>query len=175
MTKYAGSTAVVIVAAPEIRLAIAKRLVEGGARVILTAATADQRTAAAAELGSAARVVAPAGIAAGPGDEYIDLAFTDAVTDAEPLLPRLRDGGAVVLTTSTSAAAVRALAAALTSRGIRVNAVTPLRSRGRAEEVARVALFLATEATCTTGAHIPVDGGFDRRRPPSQENRSTLR
>ena len=163
MTKYKGTRAAVIVAARDISLAIAKRLVEGGASVVLTAGTEDERVDASAEVGSAARVVVPADIAAGLGGADVDLVFADAVADAKPLLPQLRDGGAIVLTTPTSAARVQALATELTSRGIRVNAVAPLGSRGCAEEVASVALFLATEATCTTGAHVPVDGGLSHR------------
>jgi NAD(P)-dependent dehydrogenase (short-subunit alcohol dehydrogenase family) len=173
MAKYASTTAAVIVAADDIGLAIAKRLVEGGARVVLTADTADRRALARAELGSAARVVAPDDL----GDEDVDIAFADAVADATRLLPRLRDGGAVVLTTPASAAGVETLAAALAVRNIRVNAVAPgciaggdatslpaLGRLGSAEEVARAALFLATEATFTTGARIPVDGGGSHRK-----------
>ena len=38
---------------------------------------------------------------------------------------------------------------------------TPLRRMGRPEEIARVALFLASdEASYMTGAHVPVDGGI---------------
>ncbi|MCU1681763.1 MAG: Short-chain dehydrogenase/reductase [Amycolatopsis sp.] len=176
MTKYARTRAAVIGEADDISLAIAKRLVEGGAKVLLTADTADKRAYAAAELGSAAHVFPPAEIPARLGDDGLDLVFADAVADARPLLPRLRDGGAIVFTTPASAAGVEALAAELADRSIRVNAVAPgciapggattqlppLGRLGSAEEVARVALFLATEATFTTGARIPVDGGLGR-------------
>jgi NAD(P)-dependent dehydrogenase (short-subunit alcohol dehydrogenase family) len=101
MTKYASTTAAVIGAADDIGLAIAKRLVEGGARVVLTADTADRRA-----------------LARGPGC----IAGGDAAS--LPALGRL----------------------------------------GSAEEVARAALFLATEATFTTGARIPVDGGGSHRK-----------
>ncbi|WP_410535108.1 SDR family oxidoreductase [Streptomyces sp. KL2] len=98
--------------------------------------------------------------------------FADAVATARPLLPYLRDGGRVVLTTP---AAVHELAAELASRGIRVNAVAPSRIEasvdgnaplpplgrlGSTEEVARAALFPATDATFTTGVRLPVDGGL---------------
>lgn len=163
MTKYAGTRAAVDVAAGEISLAIAKRLAEGGARVVLTAATEAARADARAEVGSAALVVASADLAAALGGEGLNLVFADVLAETSPLLDRLLDGGSVVLTTPTSAEAVRALTAVMAERGVRVNAVAPFDSRGCAEEVARVALFLATEATCTTGAHIPVDGGLSSR------------
>ncbi|GAB1336674.1 SDR family oxidoreductase [Streptomyces sp. E-15] len=179
MTKYAGRTAVVVGEATEIGLAVAKRLVEGGARVVLAARTTEERDRVRAELGSTAAVVAPSGVAdclASGGT--VDLLFADVVDTARPLLPRLGDGGAVVLMTpASSPAAVHALAAELVRRGIRVNAVAPgcieapgghgaplppLGRLGAAEEVARAALFLATDATFTTGVRFPVDGGLSR-------------
>lgn len=132
MTRYAGRRAVVVDQANGIGLAIAKRLVEGGAEVLLTAGTAQERAYASAELGSAARVVAPDAVesALGPvdgnGPGGVDLVFADAVPTARPLLPHLDDGGAVVLTAAApTPASVRTLAAELVSRGIRVNAVAP--------------------------------------------------
>ncbi len=98
--------------------------------------TEAKRADARAEVGSAARVVAPADLDSGLGAEGIDFLFADAVDGTSPLLPRLLDGGAVVLTTPTSAESVLALATAMTERGIRVNAVAPLDSRGCAGEVA---------------------------------------
>lgn len=40
------------------------------------------------------------------------------------------------------------------------DAITPMRRHGSAEEVARAVLFLAFEATFTTGARLTVDGGL---------------
>ncbi|MEW2066462.1 SDR family oxidoreductase [Streptomyces sp. NPDC007346] len=205
MTKYARRKALVVGAATGIGLAIAKRLVEGGASVVLTARTDAERTHAVAELGSAAHVVGPSDVASAlaprsatgsgqegaprPGhagaagdwhevapDSGVDLLFADAIPTARPLLPYVKDGGAIVLTASTPCPdAVQALAAELAFRGVRVNAVAPgcieapgsgavplppLGRLGAAEEVARAALFLATEATFTTGARLPVDGGL---------------
>ncbi|MGY1456525.1 SDR family oxidoreductase [Streptomyces sp. SS8] len=174
MTRYAGRRAVVVGQATGIDLAIAKRLVEGGAEVLLTARTPRERAYASAELGSAARVVPPSAVEHGPwpAGQGVDFVFADAVATARPLLPYLRDGGGVVLTTPS---AVHELAAELASRGIRVNAVAPscieasadctaplppLGRLGSAEEVARAALFLATDATFTTGVRLPVDGGL---------------
>ncbi|MFK0143536.1 SDR family oxidoreductase [Streptomyces griseus] len=186
MTKYARRKALVAGEATGIGLAIAKRLVEGGATVLLTARTEEERVHAVAELGSGARVVTPsavsAALAGGGGSDFpaggVDLLFADAIPTARPLLPHLADGGSIVLTAPTPCPdAVRALAAELASRGIRVNAVAPgciespgsaavplppLGRLGAAEEVARAALFLATEATFTTGARLPVDGGLGR-------------
>ncbi|MFD9542515.1 SDR family oxidoreductase [Streptomyces sp. NPDC060022] len=177
MTKYASRKALVVGEDTGIGLAIAKRLVEGGATVLLTARTAQDRVHAGSELGSAARVLAPEAVEAGLGpDGDIDLLFADAVPTVLPLLRHLGDGGAIVLTApAPSPVAVTALAAELVSRGIRVNAVAPgciaapgagaaplppMGRLGAAEEVARAALFLATEATFTTGARLPVDGGL---------------
>ncbi|MFF5832029.1 SDR family oxidoreductase [Streptomyces bacillaris] len=205
MTKYARRRAVVVGEATGIGLAIAKRLVEGGASVLLAARTAEARAHAVTELGSAARVVIPSAVEealAGGGatrpdtdtrtgtgtgadtvartdtSPRVDLLFADAIPSARPLLPYVEDGGAIVLTSPTPCPdAVRALAAELAARGIRVNAVAPgcieapgsgavplppLGRLGAAEEVARAALFLATEATFTTGARLPVDGGLGR-------------
>lgn len=127
MTKYASRKALVVGEDTGIGLAIAKRLVEGGATVLLTARTAQDRVHAGSELGSAARVLAPDAVEAGLGpDGGIDLLFADAVPTVLPLLRHLGDGGAIVLTApAPSPVAVTALAAELVSRGIRVNAVAP--------------------------------------------------
>ncbi|MGW9495062.1 SDR family oxidoreductase [Streptomyces prasinus] len=187
MTRYARCRALVSADATGtgIGLAIAKRLVEGGATVLLTVRGSGERAHAAAELGSAARVVTPSAVEAalareGPTGvrDGVDLLFADTVPTARPLLPHLEEGGAIVLTAASPCPdAVRALAVELASRGIRVNAVAPgcieapgsgalplppLGRLGAAEEVARAALFLATEATFTTGVRFPVDGGLGR-------------
>lgn len=185
MTRYAGLRAVVLGRADGIGLAVAKRLVEGGARVVLAVRGAGERAEAAAELGSAARVVVHGETGQDPGyglgaDGGVDVVFADTASGVRPLLPYLTGGGAVVLTSAEPApAALAELADELASRGIRVNAVAPgcietpaadaplppLGRLGSAEEVARAALFLATEATFTTGARLPVDGGLHRPEP----------
>jgi NAD(P)-dependent dehydrogenase (short-subunit alcohol dehydrogenase family) len=38
------------------------------------------------------------------------------------------------------------------------NEITPMKRHGSADEVARAALFLAFDATFTTGVELPVDG-----------------
>lgn len=43
---------------------------------------------------------------------------------------------------------------------------TPMKRHGKAEEVARAVLFLAFEATYTTGAELPVDGGLSQVDAP---------
>jgi NAD(P)-dependent dehydrogenase (short-subunit alcohol dehydrogenase family) len=45
------------------------------------------------------------------------------------------------------------------------NQMTPLQRMGTVEEVARAALFLAFDATFTTAAELPVDGGFAQGIP----------
>ncbi|HEY8508038.1 MAG TPA: SDR family oxidoreductase [Steroidobacteraceae bacterium] len=130
------------------------------------------------------------------------------------LSPSIRDGGAIVMTSSvadeggepgmivysaTKAALislVSGFAAELLPRGIRVNAVspgfidtptagvagmseeerrafhetgnavTPMRRHGTVEEVARAVLFLAFEATFTTGTKLAVDGGLGQKISP---------
>jgi NAD(P)-dependent dehydrogenase (short-subunit alcohol dehydrogenase family) len=124
------------------------------------------------------------------------------------LAPLIRDGGAIVFTSSiadesgtggmavysASKAALRSFAkvfaAELLPRRIRVNviapgfietptmgvagataeeraafmrigdAITPMKRHGTPDEVARAVLFLAFDATFTTGARLPVDGGL---------------
>ncbi len=125
----------------------------------------------------------------------------------QSLLPRLKAGGAIVLTTMTPSTATptmgvysatkaalgaygTVLAAELLPRNIRVNmlapgfsdtptlgfaglsesqraelhaigdAVTPMRRHGRMDEIARAALFLAFDATFSTGIELAVDGGL---------------
>jgi NAD(P)-dependent dehydrogenase (short-subunit alcohol dehydrogenase family) len=141
-------------------------------------------------------------------DRTFDVNTKGAFFTTQRLVPLVRDGGAIVFTTSVadetghpgmsvysaSKAAVRSfarvLAAELLPRRIRVtsvspgfiktptmgvpgasreeldafeklgNEVTPLRRIGSVEEVARAVLFLAFDATFTTGIELAVDGGL---------------
>lgn len=141
-------------------------------------------------------------------DRTFDVNTKGAFFTAQNLAPLIRDGGALVFTTSIAngsgtpgmsvysgaKAAVRAfakvMAAELLPRGIRVNAVspgfidtptmgvaeataadleafrrigdavTPMKRHGTVEEVARAVLFLAFDATFTTGVELTVDGGL---------------
>ncbi|MDA0178992.1 SDR family oxidoreductase [Solirubrobacter phytolaccae] len=141
-------------------------------------------------------------------DRTFDVNTKGAFFAVQALAPLVRDGGAIVFTSSVAdqggspamivygaaKAAARSLvagfAAALLPRGIRVNAVspgfidtpsygiegisdddraafhavgdaiTPMGRHGTAEEVARAVVFLAFEATFTTGARLAVDGGL---------------
>ncbi|MGI5164971.1 SDR family NAD(P)-dependent oxidoreductase [Spirillospora sp. CA-253888] len=201
MTKYAGTRALVAGAAGT-GLAIAKRLVEGGAKVLLADRDAAALAAAATELGSTVHLLTlpagPTGPAEVPAAAVaralggLDLVFTaTGPAGVRALPPLLADDGAIVFIAPSPGAglprsAVDALATELSGRGIRVNAVVtgfldpapgvpldhyaglrercdaraPLRRLGTPDEAARAALFLATEATYTTGARLPVDGGL---------------
>ena len=44
--------------------------------------------------------------------------------------------------------------------------IPPMKRHGTADEVARAALFLAFDATFTTGVELPVDGGLARVGAP---------
>ncbi|MFJ6621338.1 SDR family oxidoreductase [Kitasatospora sp. NPDC091335] len=257
MPKYTGRNAVVVGGTTGVGLAIAKRLVEGGARVLLTGGAAHGSAEAAARLGTAATLVAcdtgdpgaagAAGdvaeanaaalasaarstlgtvdmlfVAAEPGaaqpqpqqqtepqpeseTQRYDRQFTAATKGAylavRALAPLVADDGAIVFTTvaadacrpglpdagvhAMTASAVHAfshvLAVELADRGVRVNAVSPgaigtpadgaargprrdaappLGRRGSVDDVARTALFLAADATFTTGTVLAVDGGL---------------
>ncbi|MFD6418511.1 SDR family oxidoreductase [Streptomyces sp. NPDC060194] len=250
MSRYKDRKAVVIGGTTGIGLAVAKRLAEGGARVLVTGRSEANLDQAAKELGPTAhpvvsdladlasvRALAPAvedrlgsvdhlfvnaGIAFLAPTEHVTEADYDrqfavntkgAYFTVQALLPLLADGGSIVFTTSVadttgtpamgvysmSKAALwsfaQALAAELAGRGIRVNAVapgfidtpgggvqrlspeehaafaeagdalTPLGRHGTADEVARAAVFLAVDATFTTGTKLAVDGGLAQQIP----------
>lgn len=114
------------------------------------------------------------------------IVFTSSVADQGGAPEMIVYGAAKAAARSLAAG----FAAALLPRGIRVNAVspgfidtpsygiegisdddraafhavgdavTPMRRHGTSEEVARAVAFLAFEATFTTGARFPVDGGL---------------
>ncbi|WP_046505710.1 SDR family oxidoreductase [Streptomyces odonnellii] len=245
MSTYTGKKAVVIGGSAGIGLAIAERLVEGGAEVLVTGRDPGHLKEAAERLGPTAHVLASdladlkavealggtvaeilgyvdylfvnAGIARlAPveqvTEEMYDLHFAvntkGAFFTVQQLIPLLDEGGAVVFTTSvadslgvpgmsvysaTKAALwsfAQTLASELVGRGIRVNAVspgytdtpgigvqgitdeereefkrlgdatTPMRRHATPAEVASAAVFLAVDATFTTGVKLAVDGGL---------------
>ncbi|MFJ2771404.1 SDR family NAD(P)-dependent oxidoreductase [Streptomyces sp. NPDC087300] len=151
MPKYAGRKAVVVGGADGLGLAIAKRLVEGGAEVLVTGGPAADLAQAAAEVGPAAHVIGcetadPAAVDAlgpavadrlGGGIDHLFVHAENGLPPAAPpgLLRLLRAGGSVVLTTSSA-----------TDRA--VNSLAPLvRCRGSADDTARTALRLAAETS----------------------------
>ncbi|MCZ4123285.1 SDR family oxidoreductase [Streptomyces sp. H39-S7] len=245
MSTYAGKKAVITGGSMGMGLAIAKRLVEGSAEVLVTGRNERNLAQARTELGPGAHVVRSdtadaadiAALAATVGKTlgHVDHLFVNAgIAELAPvestteesydrqfavntrgafftvqrLIPLLREGGSIVFTTSvadsTGSAGMAAysgsksalwsfaqvLATELVGRGIRVNAVspgfidtptagstglsaeeraafhalgdavTPMRRHGTSDEVARAALFLAVDATFTTGVKLPVDGGL---------------
>ncbi|MEO5756167.1 MAG: SDR family oxidoreductase [Mesorhizobium sp.] len=147
-------------------------------------------------------------------DRTFNINAKGAFFTVQRMLPLIRDGGAIVFTSSIadesgsggmsvysgSKAALRAfakvLAAELLPRRIRVNvvspgfidtptmgvadaspeqraafmaigdAITPMKRHGSVEEVARAVLFLAFDATFTTGARLTVDGGLGQDLSP---------
>ncbi|WP_329384617.1 SDR family oxidoreductase [Streptomyces sp. NBC_01716] len=248
MSTYAGLKAVVIGGSMGMGLAMAKRLVEGGAEVLVTGRNPVNLKDARNELGPSAQVVGsdiadPTAVAAlgdlvastlgrvdhlfvnagiarlgtfeTVSEEDYDAQFAvntkGAFFTVQRLIPLLSEGGSIVFTTSvadesgtpgmgvysgTKAALwsfAQTLAAELVSRGIRVNAVapgfidtpgsgiqglpaeaieafrksgdeaTPMKRHGTSDEVAKAALFLATDATFTTGLKLSVDGGLGKR------------
>lgn len=147
-------------------------------------------------------------------DRIFNINTKGAFFTAQRLAPLIRDGGAMVFTSSIadesgtggmsvysgSKAALRSFAkvfaAELLPRQIRVNVVspgfidtptmgvagasseeraafmklgdeiTPMKRHGSVEKVARAVLFLAFDATFTTGARLPVDGGLGQDLSP---------
>ncbi|MEU6995869.1 SDR family NAD(P)-dependent oxidoreductase [Streptomyces sp. NPDC046465] len=146
MPKYAGTKAVVIGGVTGLGLAVAKRLVEGGAEVLVTGGPGADLDEAAAEVGSRAHVIrtdsaAPAALASAVCARLgsVDLLVVHA-DDGLPALPApsllslLREDGAVVLTGPAADDPA-------------VNVAAPvLRCHGPADETARKVLRLATYA-----------------------------
>jgi NAD(P)-dependent dehydrogenase (short-subunit alcohol dehydrogenase family) len=243
MRQYDGKTALVTGGTSGIGLATAQRLVDGGARVIITGRTQATLDTARKQLGTAAipvqsdaaslaridelaaRVRAEFGsldalfVNAGvsgfaPFEQTHEKVYDEILTinakgpyfTVQALVPLLSPGSGVVLTTSVAhvmgipmisayaaskgalRSMTRSLARELLPREIRVNAVSPgpidtgiversmprdaaaqtkaqmtaenpMHRFGDPDEVAEAAAFLAFEATYTTGAELPVDGG----------------
>ncbi|MEV5607198.1 short-chain dehydrogenase [Streptomyces sp. NPDC052225] len=178
MTKYAGRTAVVAGAAHGVGLAVAKRLVEGGATVLAAVTEPADAPLLRAELGRTAHVLTgpdPTEVAARLGRVdhlFLHAGSADGVTAhtraaLDALLPLLAPGGSVVLSgCPATQPALRACAREATARradGVRVNTVAAghddarMLRRGSADEAARAALFLALDAPFTTGTELPVD------------------
>jgi NAD(P)-dependent dehydrogenase (short-subunit alcohol dehydrogenase family) len=229
--RYAGRTAVILGGTHGMGEATAKLLRAGGAEVLVTGRRAGDvhvdltrladldalADAVRARFGQFDLLHVNAGFARlepfdavseASYDRTFDVNTKGAFFAVQRLAPLVRDGGAIVFTSSVAdqggapdmlvygaaKAAARSLvagfAAALLPRGIRVNAVspgfidtpsygiegisdddraafhavgdavTPMRRHGSSEEVARAVAFLAFEATFTTGARFPVDGGL---------------
>jgi NAD(P)-dependent dehydrogenase (short-subunit alcohol dehydrogenase family) len=243
MPRYENRTAVITGGSTGIGLATARKLVEEGARVLLTGRDPDALRTSQEMLGGSTVAVASDAASLGDIDELaerahselgeLDLLFVNAgITrwipfseveaadydtlfdintkgayfTVQKLAPLIKTGGAIVLTTSvvnvmgypltsvyaaTKAALrsmTRSFARELLDRDIRVNAVSPgvidtdvlvkaasqqasdtvkrqlaetnpMKRIGRPEEIATAVLFLAFEATYTTGAELAVDGG----------------
>jgi NAD(P)-dependent dehydrogenase (short-subunit alcohol dehydrogenase family) len=245
MGRHTGKTAVITGGTSGIGLATAKRLLDEGARVIITGRNPKAIEVARAELGDRAIVVASdtssladidvlaakvkeafgtidllfvnagiakfvpfEGITAELYDETQAINTRGAFFTVQRLAPLLGVGSSVVLNTSVvdekglantsmyaaSKAALRSLARTLSTellpKGVRVNAVSPgpivtpiydkmgiageartafeeqirglnpMKRFGDVDEVAKAVLFLGFDATFTTGAELPVDGGM---------------
>ncbi|MET9494400.1 SDR family NAD(P)-dependent oxidoreductase [Streptomyces sp. NPDC006552] len=182
MTKYTDRTAVVTGGAHGTGLAVAKRLVEGGARVLVTARDPAALPGARTELGRGAHLLADGAtpltetvaarlghidhlfVHAGSPDTSPHTAAAEARATLDALLPLLTPRGSVVLSgCPATQSALRVCAQEAAARGVRVNTVAAghdddlMQRRGSADEAARAALFLATEAPFTTGTELPVD------------------
>ncbi|MEV1025476.1 SDR family NAD(P)-dependent oxidoreductase [Streptomyces sp. NPDC050264] len=181
MTKYTGRTAVITGGAHGTGLAIAKRLVEGGARILVTARDPAALPQARTELGRTAHLLtgttpAPDAVAtrlghvdylfvhAGSPDTSPSTAAAEVRATLDALLPLLTPEGSVVLSgCPASQPALRACAREAAARGVRVNTVAgghgddQMQRRGSADEAARAALFLAADSPLTKNTELPVD------------------
>ncbi len=139
--KYSGKKAVVTGGTRGMGLAVVRALLDGGAEVLATG-----------------RDVSGLNLPA-------HLLLSDALTYAAELAPRgIRVNVVSPGYTDTPTMGVTGVPpstlAAFRKTG---DEVTPLKRHARPEEVAAAVLFLAFEATFTTGADLPVDGGLGQR------------
>ena len=82
-------------------------------------------------------------------DEMFNLNAKGPFFAAQKLSPLINRGGSVVLTTSIA-----------NVKGM--TGMVPMKRWGTSEEIAKAVLFLAFDATFTTGLEIPVDGGWSQ-------------
>src|SRR5450830_1262325 len=97
-------------------------------------------------------------------DEMFNLNAKGPFFAVQKLVPMINRGGSVVLTTSIAnvkGMPGQAKDAAAKMRG-HASGMVPMKRFGTSAEIAKAVLFLAFDATFTTGAELPVDGGWSQ-------------
>ena len=146
MEQYQGKKVVIIGGTSGMGLATAKMLLEGGARVLVTGRSKEGLESAQKELGDDAIVVS---------------SDARSLTDLDALASRVNAVTPGPIDTPIIEKAFPGKDAASQIREKMIGMV-PMKRWGTSEEIAKAVLFLAFDATFTTGAELPVDGGWSQ-------------
>src|SRR5450432_468267 len=146
MERYQDKKVVIVGGTSGMGLATAKMLLDGGARVLVTGRSQAGLESAQKELGKDALVVSSDARSLTEIDALASRIRVNAVTPGPidtPILGKAYPGEGV-------AAQIRE----------KMIGMSPMKRWGTSDEIAKAVLFLAFDATYTTGHELPVDGGM---------------